>query len=313
LIDGGYIEGGQYYYYLTDHLGNNRLVVNSGGAVVQKNHYYPFGMSFAETSVAEQGKQPYKFGGKELDQMNGLNLYDNLARFYDPAFPHTLTPDPLCENYYPISPYVWCMNNPVNAVDMTGKDVWEINNQGDIINRIKDKTQDAFYMVAKDADGNYQRTFTTDAEGNKNYNSISFEYGTITSVQEKTVKTDVGEVTLTMFNVKGDESAKQLFEFAANQGTIEWSHDKIGTEESQKNIVGTIHMQKNTVQGTYLSKYGYIIREDNHSHPQGTGPSPADLTVAGKILAGNSKTLFNIYNPITKKYIPYNSNGIIPK
>ena len=123
LIDGGYIEDGQYYYYLIDHLGNNRLVVNSGGTVVQKNHYYPFGMSFAETSVAEQGKQPYKFGGKELDMMNGLNQYDYSARYYDPAIARFTTMDPMAEKYPDTSPYVYCGNNPVNAVDPTGKTI----------------------------------------------------------------------------------------------------------------------------------------------------------------------------------------------
>jgi len=132
LIDGGYIEGGQYYYYLTDHLGNNRVVANANGVVVQKNHYYPFGMAFAETPVAEQGKQPYKFGGKELDQMNGLNLYDVSARFYDPALPNTLTPDRHCENYYPLSPYSWCANNPMNYIDRTGCDTTYANLNGDI-------------------------------------------------------------------------------------------------------------------------------------------------------------------------------------
>jgi len=104
---------------MTDHLGNNRLVM-FGRQVIQRNHYYPFGMSFAEPSAVEQGKQPYKYGGKELYQQQGLNLYDNLARWYDPAVPRTLTPDPLAEKYYSISPYVWCANNPVNAVDPTG-------------------------------------------------------------------------------------------------------------------------------------------------------------------------------------------------
>ncbi|MBS7112687.1 MAG: RHS repeat-associated core domain-containing protein, partial [Dysgonomonas mossii] len=50
LIDEGYIEGNVYHYYLTDHLGNNRVVVNASGTLVQKNHYYPFGSIFAGTT-----------------------------------------------------------------------------------------------------------------------------------------------------------------------------------------------------------------------------------------------------------------------
>jgi len=123
LIDGGYIEGGVYHYYLTDHLGNNRLVVNSSGTVVQKNHYYPFGMAFAETSATEQGKQPYKFGNKELDQMHGLNQYDYSTRYYDPAIARFTTPDPLAEKYYNISPYAYCLNNPIRYVDLRGDSV----------------------------------------------------------------------------------------------------------------------------------------------------------------------------------------------
>ena len=63
--------------------------------------------------------------------------------------------DPHAEKYYSITPYAYCMNNPVRFVDPNGRDVWEINQQGEIVKRIKDTTQDAFYMVAKDADGNY--------------------------------------------------------------------------------------------------------------------------------------------------------------
>ncbi|HMM04984.1 DUF6443 domain-containing protein [Dysgonomonas sp.] len=122
LVSGGYIEGGVYYYYLTDHLGNNRVVANASGTVIQRNHYYPFGMSFADTPLAEQGKQPYKYNGKELDQMHQLNLYDNLARLYDPVIPRTPMPDPHAENYYSLSPYSWVGNNPMKFIDPTGMD-----------------------------------------------------------------------------------------------------------------------------------------------------------------------------------------------
>ena len=81
LVDGEYIEGGVYYYYIYDHLGNNREVVNANGTMIQKTHYYPFGSSFAVTTGIE--KQPYKYNGKELDQMHELNQYDYSARYYE--------------------------------------------------------------------------------------------------------------------------------------------------------------------------------------------------------------------------------------
>ena len=54
LYDGCYIEGGIYYFYIKDHLGNNRIVANASGSVVQSTEYYPFGMVFAEST--NQGK-----------------------------------------------------------------------------------------------------------------------------------------------------------------------------------------------------------------------------------------------------------------
>jgi RHS repeat-associated protein len=117
LVDGGYIEGSTYHYYLNDHLGNNRLIVNQNGVKTQWNHYYPFGMSFADKY--DNGKsQPYKYNGKELDQMHGLNMYDYSARWKD-DFRFT-TVDPLAEEGYSWSPYVYCDNNPLRWIDPTG-------------------------------------------------------------------------------------------------------------------------------------------------------------------------------------------------
>ena len=122
LVDGGYIEDGVYYFYVTGHLGNNYAVVSQNGEVVQKNRYYPGGMSFADDF--NQSKQPYKYSGKELDPMHGLNLYDSKARWQDPAiFGRFLTPDPLAEKYYSISPYVYCANNPIRYIDPTGMEI----------------------------------------------------------------------------------------------------------------------------------------------------------------------------------------------
>jgi RHS repeat-associated protein len=78
-------------------------------------------MVFEETN---RNKQAFKFGGKELDMMNGLNWYDFVARGYDPVTGRFLTIDPLAEKYPWISPYAYCGNNPVNRIDPTGM-IWE--------------------------------------------------------------------------------------------------------------------------------------------------------------------------------------------
>ncbi len=122
LVEGGYIEGGTYYFYLTDHLGNNRVVANASGAVVQTNHYYPFGMSFPEGAVSSS--QPYKYNGKELDTDRGLNLYDYSARYMDPTLGRFNTVDPMAEKYYSISPYAYCAGNSVRFFDPNGKEIW---------------------------------------------------------------------------------------------------------------------------------------------------------------------------------------------
>ncbi|MFV0546262.1 MAG: RHS repeat domain-containing protein [Bacteroides sp.] len=116
LVDGGYVENGQYHFYIQDHLGNNRVVAKVDGTVIQTN-YYPFGMTFMEDDTHDTKAQPYKYNGKEFDGERGLNVYDYSARYMDPALGRFMTVDPLSEKYYSISPYAYCGNNPVKYVD----------------------------------------------------------------------------------------------------------------------------------------------------------------------------------------------------
>lgn len=71
-------------------------------------------------------EQPYLYNGKEFIEAHGLNEYDSQARRYYAAIMRTTTMDPLAEKYYHISPYAWCGNNPVNAIDINGMDTVEV-------------------------------------------------------------------------------------------------------------------------------------------------------------------------------------------
>ncbi|MBR6604776.1 MAG: RHS repeat-associated core domain-containing protein, partial [Prevotella sp.] len=129
LIDGGYITFNdtipEYHYYLKDHLGNNRVVVKIDGTVEQVNHYYPFGGLLGESTGCSV--QWYKYNGKEFDRTHGLDWYDYGARFMTPDIGRFTTIDPLAEKYYSISPYVYCVDNPIRNIDPLGDTILVIN------------------------------------------------------------------------------------------------------------------------------------------------------------------------------------------
>lgn len=141
LFDEGYCQAEKYVYnaskdnftfcyYDRDHLGNIRKVreadSSKGGYVIQTMDYYPFGAQFCHSGT-DNNVQPYRYNGKEFDKMHGLNTYDYGARQYNPITARWDRVDPLCENYYNISPYAYCANSPVMYIDPTGMDYWSTN------------------------------------------------------------------------------------------------------------------------------------------------------------------------------------------
>ena len=115
-----------YCYTSKDHLGSiwhywNNL--NNSRA----NIYYPSGI------MREKRRSPYNYGltGKEIVYDNGLDEYFFGARTLFAPINRFNQPDPLCEEYYHISPYAYCANNFINAVDPDGRD-WYIFNQNGI-------------------------------------------------------------------------------------------------------------------------------------------------------------------------------------
>ena len=133
-FDGGYFtttgSEASYKYYVKDHLGSNRILASYNGTIQQETQYYPYGGIHHFST--DQGTQKFKYNGKELDLMHGLNLYDYGARLYDPLVGQFTSIDPLCEKYYSVSPYAYCAGNPVNRIDPTGMD-WYQNIKKEIV------------------------------------------------------------------------------------------------------------------------------------------------------------------------------------
>ena len=97
--------------HVKDHLGNIRVVFNERDSVEQVTHYYPFGGSFGDS--VGSSVQDYLYSDKELTRFNALNWYNYGARWYDPAILHWNGVDKLAEKYHSVSPYVYCLDNPI--------------------------------------------------------------------------------------------------------------------------------------------------------------------------------------------------------
>ncbi|WP_373033771.1 RHS repeat domain-containing protein [Sulfurovum sp.] len=122
------LEKEQYYYH-PDHLGSSSFVTDEKGKVYEHLEYFPFGETFAHEHSNTQ-VTPYKFTGKELDEVTGLYYYG--ARYYDPRTSVWQSPDPIIGEYMSgqtnggvfnpknLSLFAYTYNNPVNLTDPAG-------------------------------------------------------------------------------------------------------------------------------------------------------------------------------------------------
>ena len=192
------------YFYNQDHLGSIREVVDASGAVKQVNNYYPFGAPYADTSATINSDfQPYKYNGKELDKMHGLNTYDYGARQYDPILARWDRIDPLCEKYYSFSHYNYCHNNPVNSIDPDGRDDL-FDEKGNFVERTK--TGDAVMVMCG---GQYQNITEVDFSNNQ---------GTIENIgRHYLAKADKEDFNLTVSSI--DDGVPPSAALANTEGT----------------------------------------------------------------------------------------------
>ena len=93
-----------------------------------------------------------------LAQIRHMKNYGNISsifatwvrpykRHYNSALSIWLSVDPLADKYPGVSPYTYCADNPVRLVDADGRDIWELDECGNIINHIEDDMVDQFRIV----------------------------------------------------------------------------------------------------------------------------------------------------------------------
>ena len=271
LVGGGYVtlNGSTpvYHFYIRDHLGNNRVVAKADGAVEQTNHYYPYGGLMADISTGSD-LQPYKYNGKELDRMHGLDTYDYGARQYAAAIGRWDRVDPLCEKYYDVSPYAYCGGNPINAIDPDGRSYDWYQDEDETYQYSPDVHSQKDLLKGQIYKG---KSFTTGRGNNvTQYRSD----GSILYANETAAYNRMWNQADVHFRQMGEKGGREVGGFILNSG-------KVLVLPDYKNDVNTSEISE---YGYKISRNGFLTKGKEtfsvlaniHTHQKGSGdPTPS--------------------------------------
>ena len=158
-LDGAYVDLTQTTpvprHFVRDHLGSTRAVVSDLGTVLETDDFYPLGGPLPTTTTI----QPEKYQGKEWNTAASFNVYDFGARLYDPSLGRWISQDPMAERSFDISPYSFCLGNPLSLIDPNGLSTYTVNGEEFTI----DDGDESFRMEVTQKDFNkLQKLFEKD-------------------------------------------------------------------------------------------------------------------------------------------------------
>jgi len=162
----------------------------------------------------------YKFNAKELDQSTGYYYYG--ARYYDPGASVFLSVDPLAEKYPGINPYVYVVNNPINAVDPDGRDfrmITQRNSSGKIISASLHTT---VYLQGSGASQELANTLNTEFAnriGSRTINGVKVSINA-TYVYDNSRDTDKRGAGNNILNVRNDMGDKSSHVSSRQSGNV---------------------------------------------------------------------------------------------
>ena len=295
-----YCQG--YNYYVKDHQGNIRMIVNNNGTVSQVNHLTAYGASMGNSY--NQVFNKYKYNGKELDRMHGLDLYDYGARQYDPAIGSFTSMDPLAEKSYNVSPYVYCHANPVMRIDPDGMDDFLLKKNGQLIlTKVVEGNTDKIQY------GKKSFTIAHGAYGQTNREMIGQDFSERNAVFEK----DNIKDGLTFMRTISRYTEREVQAFG-----IGWNNNYYIINKLEVSRWDKAHSFKDS-SGTYHNRgFGKIkisnresVKYTIHTHPKVSGligsgeprPSHNDIKMASQY---GSQTLHFIITPSNNKTYEFN-------
>ena len=120
-------EPGLAYIYLSNETGtrvevffDDFKVTHTNSQIVQKDDYYPFGLSFNSYQRPSSTSQNFKFQGQEHISDLGLNWYSFKWRNHQPDLGRFFNIDPLAADYVHNSPYAFAENKVLTFIELEG-------------------------------------------------------------------------------------------------------------------------------------------------------------------------------------------------
>ena len=230
-------------HYLRDHLGSVRAVIDGDtGTVIEASDYYPFGKRIQVTApvsepvggsqyASEPAVAPvapatsvastsspnrWHFSGKESQSFLYANipLLDFGARMYNPTIARWTTADPLSEKYYGISPYVYCLGNPISIIDPNGMDIWTMDEKGNVV-------------WVKESDDHRLYYMNNDGLLSDDYVSVS-DRSILDDLTKTEAKVDGGAKVGSHTSKSGINDIFKVFKFASDKTKVEWAVHRNG-------------------------------------------------------------------------------------
>ena len=278
-------------HYLRDHLGSVRAVIDGDtGTVIETSDYYPFGKRIQVTDpvsepvegsqhAAEPAVAPvatatseastsspnrWLFSGKESQSFLYANipLLDFGARMYNPTIARWTTSDPMSEKYYGISPYVYCLGNPISIIDPNGMDIWTMDEKGNVV-WVKESDDHRLYYV------NNNGVWSDD------YVSVS-DRSILDDLTKTEAKVYGGAKVSSHTSKSGINDIFKVFKFASDKTKVEWAVHRngdtytIGTGHNSYSASSWEDYAKNKPNATVHSHPGIDIGNEISSMGYGT-------------------------------------------
>ncbi len=250
LFPGGYFDAeGNAYYYLTDYQGNVTGVIDSNAKIVQETGYYPYGEPWLEP----EGDNPYLYGGKERMALGGVRYSDFGPRLLSTASGYWGSPDPLCEEYRDLSPYINCAANPVRYIDPSGmyiveesKNKWE-KMISSVTKKMDKLSKDIEKIKKKGSEKQWSNEKIQNKLGDKaeRLNSLENTLATMTEISESTQGYSLHHVSENTGDIKYDPTSGNIQVVYTDDANLvheithcgQFEHGKIGFNKENGNAL----------------------------------------------------------------------------